>query len=178
MRMELDGPLAAPEIPEQIAIRTFDRERDARRVHAALTEAFADHWGRAFHTPPPFEQWVHEDIEGESSDFDAALWFFALDGEEVVGAVCCRASTPKSADAASVETLGVRPAWRGRGVGRALLLAAFRELQRRRTPAVELGVDSGNQTGATRLYEQVGMRAVRVAEFWEKELMPPGSVQR
>jgi mycothiol synthase len=178
MRMELDGPLAAPEIPDRIVIRTFDRERDARRVHAALTEAFADHWGPAMNAPPPFDRWVHEDIDGESSDLDAGLWFLALDGEEVVGAVCCRASTPKSVDAASVETLGVRPAWRGRGVGRALLLAAFGELQRRRIPAVELGVDSGNQTGATRLYEQVGMRAVRLAEFWEKELMPPGSVQR
>jgi mycothiol synthase len=84
--------------------------------------------------------------------------------------VCCRASSPKSPDAASVESLGVRPAWRGRGVGRALLLAAFGELQRRGIPAVELGVDLENQTGATRLYEQVGMRAVRRAERWEKEL--------
>jgi mycothiol synthase len=170
MRMELDAPIPAPEIPEGIAIRTFDRDRDALAVHAALTEAFAEHWGRAMNVPPPFDRWLHEDIEGESSGFDAGLWFVGLDGEEVIGAVCCRASTPKAPDAGSVESLGVRSAWRGRGIGRALLLAAFGELQHRGIHAVDLGVDSENQTGATRLYEQVGMRIIRRAEWWEKEL--------
>jgi mycothiol synthase len=98
------------------------------------------------------------------------LWFVALAGERVVGAVCCRASTPRSKDAAHVNILGVRPRWRGRGIGRALLLAAFGELRRRGIPAVDLGVDSENQTGAPRPYEQVGMRAERCAEWWEKEL--------
>jgi mycothiol synthase len=167
MRMELDGPLPAPRIPDGIAMRTFDPERDAPAVHATLAEAFADHWGGTF---DPFDQWVHQHIEGESSGFDPGLWFVALDRTEVVGAVCGRASTPRSEDAAHVNILGVRPAWRGRGIGRALLLAAFRELQRRGIPAVDLGVDSENETGATRLYVQVGMRAVRRAEWWEKEL--------
>lgn len=167
MRMELDGPLAAPALPDEIAIRAFDRQRDAQTVHATLAEAFADHWGHAF---PPFDEWVHEHIEGESSGFDAGLWFLALDGEEVVGAVCCRASSPRSQDAAHVNVLGVRTAWRGRGIGRALLLTAFRELQRRAIAAVDLGVDSENQTGATRLYEQIGMRPIRRLEFWEKPL--------
>jgi GNAT superfamily N-acetyltransferase len=111
MRIELDGPVTSPEIPEQIAIRTFDRERDAHVVHAALTEAFADHWGHAL---DPFDRWVHEHIEGESSGFDAGLWFLAVDHDEVVGAACCRTSTPRSQDAGHVDVLGVRPAWRGR----------------------------------------------------------------
>jgi mycothiol synthase len=167
MRMELDGLLPVPQIPHGIAMRTFDLERDVRAVHATLAEAFADHWGGTF---DPFDQWVHRYIGGESSGFDPGLWFVALDRDDVVGAVCCRASTPRSEDAAWVSILGVRPPWRGRGIGRALLLAAFPELQRRGIPAVELGVDSENQTGATRLYEQVGMSAVRRTEFWEKAL--------
>jgi mycothiol synthase len=167
MRMELDGPVAAPEMPDRIAIRTFDRQRDAQAVHAALAEAFADHWGGTF---DPFDLWLHQHIEGESSGFDPGLWFVALDGDEVVGAVSCRASTPRSEDAAHVSTLGVRRAWRKGGIGRALLLAAFSELQLRRIAAVDLGVDSESQTGATRLYEQVGMRVVRRSEWWGKEL--------
>ena len=167
MRMELDDPLPAPQIPDGIAMRTFNLKRDIRAVHATLEEAFASHWGGTF---DPFDQWVHQHIEGESSGFDPSLWFVALDRDEVVGAVCCRASTPRSADAAHVNILGVRPAWRGRGIGRALLLAAFGELQHRGIAAVDLGVDSENQTGATRLYEQVGMQTVRRAEWWEKKL--------
>jgi mycothiol synthase len=167
MRMELDGPVAAPDVPDEIAIRSFDQEREAHAVYATLAEAFADHWGGTF---DPFDQWVHEHIDSQSSGFDPGLWFVALDGDQVVGAVCCRASTPRSPDAAHIDLLGVRPAWRGRGVGRALLLTAFAELRRRGIRGVDLGVDSENQTGATRLYEQVGMRAVRRAEWWEKEL--------
>lgn len=167
MRIELEGPVAAPQIPDGVVVRTFDRERDARAVHGALAEAFADHWGGLF---GPFDQWAHEHIEGESSGFDASLWFLALDDDEVVGAVCCRQSMPSSPDAAHVDVLGVRRAWRGRGIGRALLLLAFSELRRRAIPAIELCVDSGNETGATRLYEQVGMRTVRRFEHWEKVL--------
>jgi mycothiol synthase len=49
MRMELDGAIPAPEVPDRIAIRAFDRERDARAVHAALTEAFAELGPRVQH---------------------------------------------------------------------------------------------------------------------------------
>jgi mycothiol synthase len=164
MRMQLDGPIAELQMPDRISIRAFDPERDTSAVHAALMEAFGENWG---HTS--FDQWVHEHIEGESSDFDAGLWLLALDGDEVVGAVCSRSRTARSPDAAHVDDLGVRSAWRGRGIGRALLLAALHELQRRGIPAVELGVDSGNR-GATRLYEGVGMRIVRRAEAWGKQL--------
>jgi mycothiol synthase len=164
MRMQLDGPIAETRIPDRISIRAFDRERDTNAVHVALMEAFGEDWGHA-----SFDQWVHEHIEGESSGFDAGLWFVALDGDEVVGAVCSRSSTPRSPDAAHVDDLGVRSVWRRRGVGRALLLAALRELRHRGIPAAELGVDSENR-GATRLYEGVGMRIVRRAEAGEKQL--------
>jgi mycothiol synthase len=167
MRMELDRPLPSPEVSDEIAMRAFDPGHDVQAVHATLAEAFADHWGGTF---DPFDQWVHQHIEGESAGFDTGLWFVALAGEQVVGAVCCRASTPRSKDTAHVNILGVLPRWRGRGIGRALLLAAFGELRCRGIPAVDLGVDSENQTGATRLYERVGMRTVRRAEWWEKEL--------
>jgi len=169
MQLELDGFVKAPEIPDGIAIRRFDRDRDARAVHAVLAEAFADHWG---HGVEPFEQWVHAQIDGESSDFDAGLWFVATDGEHIVGAACCRARTPRAPDVARVEILGVRRGWRKRGVGRALLLSAFEEMRRRGILAVDLGVDSDSPTGATRLYEGVGMRPVRRHEVWEKELQP------
>jgi ribosomal protein S18 acetylase RimI-like enzyme len=52
-----------------------------------------------------------------------------------------------------------------------LLLSAFGELRRRGIAAVDLGVDSQNETGATRLYERVGMQTVGVVEFWHKELL-------
>ena len=47
-----------------------------------------------------------------------------------------------------IGTLGVRPAWRRRGLGEALLRAAFAELFARGRRRVGLGVDTENVTGA------------------------------
>ena len=167
MRIELVDPPAAPVVPDGIVIRPFIRDRDARRAHATLAEAFEDHWGQGF---DPFDRWVHRFVDGEGSGFDPGLWFVALDGEEVVGAICCRERTPRSPDDASVDVLGVRRPWRGRGIGRALLLSAFVAVQARGGEAVELGVDAANPTGATRLYEDVGMHELHSFEVWEKSL--------
>jgi ribosomal protein S18 acetylase RimI-like enzyme len=62
-----------------------------------------------------------------------------------------------------VRILGVQKAWRGRGLARALLLSAFSDYRQRGCLGVQLGVDTGNTTGATRLYESVGMTSLHSA---------------
>jgi ribosomal protein S18 acetylase RimI-like enzyme len=69
-----------------------------------------------------------------------------------------------------VGALGVRRPWRGRGLGRALLLRTFAEFRRRGVTRVTLGVDAENPTGATRLYESVGMDVELEAVVYEKTL--------
>ena len=68
-----------------------------------------------------------------------------------------------------VGALAVRRPWRGRGLGRALLLHTFAEFQRRGFDRVTLGVDAENPTGATALYESVGMTVESEAIVFEKE---------
>jgi ribosomal protein S18 acetylase RimI-like enzyme len=60
-----------------------------------------------------------------------------------------------------VKDLAVRPAYRGRGLGEALLRAVFAEFARRGVARVRLKVDAGNPTGAVRLYRRVGMDELR-----------------
>jgi ribosomal protein S18 acetylase RimI-like enzyme len=167
MRIDLEAASGDPDVPRGIAIRTFDPERDAEPVYRALAEAFQDHWGSGFDT---FDVWKHEYIDGVVPPFDPGFWFVALDGDEVVGVACCREGSASAPDAANVDELGVRRGWRGRGIARALLLTAFAEARRRGVGAVELNLDSESPTGATRLYESVGMRPVRSFERWEKLL--------
>jgi ribosomal protein S18 acetylase RimI-like enzyme len=50
----------------------------------------------------------------------------------------------------------------------ALVQRAFRELRSRGKRRVGLGVDSGNPTGAVRLYERVGMEVERRITWYEK----------
>lgn len=166
MRIELDGAPPAPRVPDGIVVRTLE-PGDELRVHAALAEGFADHWGNPF---PAFEEWRHLDIGGEGSAFDPSLWFLAAEGDEVVGAALCRASSPRAEGTAEVGELAVRRRWRRRGIALALLQTAFAELQRRGIPRAELAVDAESSTGATRLYERAGMHVAHSWEFWEKAL--------
>jgi ribosomal protein S18 acetylase RimI-like enzyme len=69
-----------------------------------------------------------------------------------------------------VAAIGVRRPWRGRGLGRALLLHTFAEFQRRGVNRISLGVDTQNPTGATKLYESVGMRVELEDAVFEKAL--------
>jgi mycothiol synthase len=53
----------------------------------------------------------------------------------------------------------VAPEWRGRGLGRALLLTSMHAFRERDLPRAALSVH-GNNLLATRLYESAGMRPV------------------
>lgn len=143
---------AAPAVdpPDGITIAPFE-VADAPAVHAALQEAFTDHWD--FH-PQPYEEWRARQLERD--DFDPSLWSVAKDGDEVAGAVI--GGVDAELDAGWIPTVGVRRRWRGRGLGGALLRASFAAFVRAGCPTVALGVDSAGTTGATRLYEREGMR--------------------
>ena len=164
MRIDLDGPPPAPVWPEGIEVAGFERGSDERAYSDSIEEAFEDHWE---HFSRPFDDWVAHKIS-EEPDFDGSLWFRAMDGDEVAGAVIARPRALEEKEAAWVSDLAVRRPWRGRGIGRALLLHEFGVLYDRGARAVMLAVDGDSPTGATRLYERVGMRPVRRIDVFEK----------
>lgn len=137
------------------------REEDAERFHAALEESFAEHWE---HRPESFEEWWARQQRREN--FDPSLWFVIRDEGEIAGVARCEARPPVG----WVGALGVRPAWRGRGYGGAMLQHSFREFRRRGFTGAALGVDAANATGATRLYENVGMHQADEYVVWGKAL--------
>jgi mycothiol synthase len=167
MQIDLRREPDLRDAPMGVTIRRFDAASDTQQVYEALAEAFADHWGHPF---PSFEQWRHYSIEGSGSDFDAGLWFVAVDGDEIAGVICCSARSGRDANIAVVDELGVRRGWRQRGIGLTLLLTAFREIRLRGIGRAELGVDSESPTRATHLYERAGMHVAYSWEIWEKEL--------
>ena len=149
----------APEPPEPAArIETF-READGPAFHAALEEAFAEGWK---HVPESFDAWWER--QRRRSNHDPSLWFLIRDGDEI--AAICRGESRE--DGGYVGMLGVRLAWRRRGYARDLLLHAFREFRRRGHTRASLGVDAANRTGATQLYESVGMEVELENVVWEK----------
>ncbi len=71
-----------------------------------------------------------------------------------------------------VDDLGVRRAYRRRGLGMAQLRHVFAAFYARGIRRVGLGVDAENVTGATRLYGRAGMRVYRAWDLYDKELRP------
>jgi ribosomal protein S18 acetylase RimI-like enzyme len=163
--LEEDGSLVGVGWVEQhhdtgIAVGVVHRERRGRGLGS--DEAFAGHWE---HQPVSFEQWCERQVA--NPDHDPTLWFLVRAGEDVVAAT---RNDPERSGGGWIGALGVCPAWRGRGLAKALLLHSFREFHRRGERRVGLGVDSENATGATKLYESVGMSIDTEQVVWEKVL--------
>jgi len=152
------GAVAGP-APARVAITPLGSGEDLRDAHAVLDEAFADHWD---HHPEPFERWVEDLTEGP--DYDPALWRLAWEGEQLVGVLAAAVLD----DSGWVSLLGVRADARGRGIAAALLRDAFAGFAARGTRNALLVVDSANSTGATQLYESVGMSVVKRFDLWER----------
>jgi GNAT superfamily N-acetyltransferase len=163
MTIELgDEPPPEPVLPAEMRIEAFSDD-SARAFHAALEEAFAEHWE---HQPEPFDEWWERQVV--KPDHEPSLWFAVYDGDEVAAAT---RNDPERSGGGWIGALGVRPGWRGRGLAKALLLHSFREFHRRGDRRVGLGVDAENATGATHLYETVGMYVEQEQIVWEKLLL-------
>jgi mycothiol synthase len=137
--------------PAGIEVRTRV-EGDDPGIFTAMDEGFRQHWG---YQPEPYEEWLQQWFA--SAGFDPTLWFVALEGDEIAGALQGKVTDGRG----WVDSLAVRDAWRRRGIGEALLRAAFATFRERGLTTVMLNVDRDNTTGATRLYERAGMRLRR-----------------
>lgn len=165
MRVTLSDVTERPGWPEGVTVRRF-RPGDERLFYDVHQETFADHWE---HTEPdPYDEWAHWLLQPPM--FDPDLWFLAEEDGEPAG-IEINHLRPELPDVGWVGILGVRRAWRRRGLGRALLLHAFHEFRARGYEEVGLGVDAASLTGATRLYESVGMRVTSQFDIYEKQLV-------
>lgn len=163
MEIVLDGSPTEPNLPAGIEFRPFVQGEHDVKVWQAQNESFRDHWGSHEVT---LDDWKRNRFD--DPEFDPTLWVVAWDGDEVAGFSINRYRM----GIGWIRTLGVRRAWRKRGLGEALLLRSFGEFYRRGMKTIGLGVDAQNPTGATRLYQKAGMYAASEFVTYEKELRP------
>jgi mycothiol synthase len=149
-----------PALPD-VQVEAFD-ESEARVFHAALDEAFQDHWE---HHGDTFEEWWGRHTS--SPNFDPSLWFLIRDGVEIAAVTRNEANRNGGG---YVARIGVRRPYRGKGYAKALLLRTFAEFWDRGVPRITLGVDAQSPTGATHLYERVGMHVEQENVVFEKTL--------
>jgi ribosomal protein S18 acetylase RimI-like enzyme len=166
MRIDFDAEPARAAALVGIDVRPLLPD-DAEELFAAHREAFADHWGVDEQT---YENFRHHLLD--RPEFDPELWLLAWYGDELAGYLGAEENAVEDPTHGYVDLLGVRRAYRRRGVGEALLRHAFQALFLRGKRGCDLHVDADSLTGATRLYERVGMRAHPRFALWEKELRP------
>jgi mycothiol synthase len=162
-----EAPKVIP-FPAGIELRPFIKGVHDRLVFEADDEAFRDHWG---YVPGNFDEWKQRRLEKD--EFDAKLWHIAWDGDQIAGYALTRFRN----GIGWVGRLGVRRPWRKRGLGEALLLHSFNEFYKHGMLTISLGVDASNPTGATRLYQRVGMKVAVEDVVFEKELRPGRSLE-
>ncbi|HEU5378269.1 MAG TPA: GNAT family N-acetyltransferase [Ktedonobacteraceae bacterium] len=166
MELEMAEQPSQPDWPADITVRSMWRDQEEHKVFEAYNDAFQDHWG---HNPEDFAEWSYWSFREKT--FDPSLWLLALDGTEIAGFALCRLDGSEPARIGIVDDLGVRGAWRKRGLGLALLQHAFGTFYQRGIYKCALSVDSENTSGATRLYERAGMyRSPRVDVRYTKVL--------
>jgi mycothiol synthase len=173
LQLRLDLHAAPPRAvwPEGVRCRPFEVGRDEVAAWEAHQAAFSD---APEHLPIGFDDWVEDRLRRDPA-FDPALVLLAeaeVDGGvEVVGLAVCRAGAEGAPEDGWIRDLGVVPGWRGRGLGMALLRAAFAAFRERGLTGVALEVDDVSMDGAVALYRRAGMRIVRRTDVLE-QLLP------
>jgi mycothiol synthase len=152
----------ALEPPEGIEIVAWaERPELARGIYEVSLEAYPDIPGFEDDELESYEDWLAHDMQG-SGDLPEAT-FVALAGEEVVG-YAKFALTAAQPTVAFHDVSGVKRAWRGRGIARALKTAqirwaivnGFTELrtrnEERNEPIRKLNASLGYRPGIGRVY--------------------------
>lgn len=156
-----------PPPPDRVSLRrlVLADEADRRVAHRLTEDAFVEHHG--YH-PTSYETfWQQHRLDDPV--LDASMWWVAEVDGAAAGLLIGNESRLDD-DAGYVADLGVLPAYRGRGIAKHLLHEAFDQYAERGRKVVTLGVDSANATGATALYESVGMTPIATIVSYARSL--------
>jgi len=119
MVLELDA-VEVPTDPPPAGIEIVSwaaRPELARGIYEVALEAYPDMPGNEADEMEPYEDWLAHDMQGSGDRPEAT--FVALAGDQVVGFAKFSLTAAQPADAHH-DTTGVKRAWRGRGIARAL----------------------------------------------------------
>ena len=149
LSMEL-GPQKLPEIDSKLRMHLIHNDDDIYLWWKVHQDSFSQHFG---FMPRGFEEWkalVNRTVGVDEN----ARWLLFAD-ESPVGFIECT-DIKKEFETGYIEGLGVIQTAQGNGYGELLLRWALHYYHSINRKFVELNVDSGNESGALRLYEKVG----------------------
>ncbi|HUP27911.1 MAG TPA: GNAT family N-acetyltransferase, partial [Chloroflexia bacterium] len=156
MHRALDEPIDEPQDVEGVIIRPYRRPEDNKPGVAAYNNSFIDHFD--FHVETEAE-W---EFKANTPFFKPELSRIAeVEGTGEIAGFCICAVFDHENQATGrlqgwISLLGTTRSWRGKGLGRSLLLHGLQALKGAGLQTAVLGVDTESLTGANRLYESAG----------------------
>lgn len=137
---------------------------DLPGMATAVLEAYAEEYpGGRYAEPYDPAAWA-EEAAGRESEWPA--WRVARSGGEIAGVVVAGLGE----DRAELEEVSVRPAFRRRGLARALLVDTLEELLERGPIEIRVCTDDGFRTRAIELYRSLGFRPVKEHPRYRKPM--------
>jgi mycothiol synthase len=160
--------LAPAQFPEHIAVRPY-QIGDEHRWVLAFNEAFADHWGGFMGMSlPMWTKYVHRPW------FKPEISLVAWDAAEIAGfghfIINDEQNSVTGQRRSLMRYIGVRPRWRGIGLGVALTRAGLIASKAKGMDACLSGVDSENVTGAHHIYEREGFVTIKRHFMYRTEI--------
>lgn len=161
-RMNIDLT-EAPSVPLSvpgIGISPFRQGQDEASIFEAYRESFR---GSRLYTEKTMEAWLEERT---GAHHDRSLWFTAFEDREIAGFL----TSKNFGDHVYVDFLGVKPSYRKRGIGLALLQHVLQAAYSKGITKVMLSVDAASLTNAHKLYARAGMEALFQMAMYSKTL--------
>lgn len=160
---------AAPSPPAGVALADWNDELNGRAIFEAHVEAFLDHWGSV---PADWRAWQRDYVGNPHTRLDLSV--VALAGNDVVGyslnQVYPEDARVRGLTEGYLGTIGVRRAWRRKGVATALILDSIRRFAEAGFDNATLTADADSLTGAFELYQRLGFIEVDTDVTLVKEL--------
>lgn len=151
MTHPLDEPIPLPVLPEGFKVRSMAGEQD---VLARAAAQFG-----AYESEVPFEKYLQRYLDFMRSPvYDPALDIVTLCPDGRFGSFCIVWTDPVNC-LGLIEPVGTHPVFRGKGLGKAVVLAGLCQLQERGMHTAILCTNENN-IPAVKLYESVGFTTV------------------
>lgn len=151
-----------PQLKDGLEMRLIS-DNEKKIWWATHQDSFSKHFG---FLPRPFQEWKAMIDKAVGVDLNAR-WILYLKGQ-AVGFIEC-SDIKKDIGAGFVDGIGVIQSQQGNGYGELMLRWAFAYYSSIGRKSIELSVDTGNESGALRLYEKLGFKAKSSWQHFENK---------
>jgi len=162
MRFDISTTLPTPSFPADIEVRPALPEHYPQIISSIIEcyqNAFSENRFRG-----DFDRVAYYTVELQKPKYDPRLWHIAWDGDEVAGQVFMVIEDGQ----AYVNQVSIRPAWRRKGLARALLIRALQDVLERGEKLIWLDTFGEYQTRAMDLYKNLGFHVVKEFQRYRK----------